>query len=127
MTLDDYLQTIKADVVRARTRAHLEKEVRSSAGIETMAALVERHVRAGNATLKFYSMTGKKRDGLRLPRKPGWDIWSGDTGVGISRTAALYANFLLGGVYDFAEIEARVTAEYEKIIEDHTPPKMGGW
>ena len=60
---------------------------------------------------------GKKRDGMRLPTKPDWTIWNGDRGIGISRTAARFANWLLGNPHDMNAIEARVTAAYEAEIK----------
>ncbi|MDO8681568.1 MAG: hypothetical protein Q7R30_23890 [Acidobacteriota bacterium] len=116
--LESYLETIKPGLPRNRVRATLTKTVNTDDGLTTEAEIVERFVGGGTARLSFASMTGKKRDGMRLPKKPDWSIWGGDRGVGISRTAALYANYLLGNTYDFEEIESRVKAGYEKEIRD---------
>ena len=126
-TLDDYLQTVKEGVQRERVRNMLTKTIIASEERTTEAALVERFVR-NDARLTFASGIGKKRDGMRLPTKPHWSIFSGDRGFEISRTAALYANFLLDGRYDFVEIETRITAEYERIIEESKPSRVKhGW
>lgn len=126
-TLADYLLTFKEGIQRERVRATLCKEI-SADTVTTEAALVERFVKGGGAELKFYSMTGKKREGMRLPLKPKWSIFAGDRGFEISRTGALYANFLLDGKYDFEEIETRVKAEYERAIEESKPPTIKhGW
>lgn len=126
-TLDDYLATVAEGVQRARVRATLCKQINAD-GLTTEANLVERFVRSGSAELKFHSMIGRKRDGMRLPTSPKWSIFSGDHGFGVSRTAALYANFLLDGKYDFEEIEARAKAEYKRAIEEARPPTIKhGW
>ena len=124
----EYLETISSPIKRAKVSSVLNKQYRTSRGVQTEAEIVLHYIDRGNAVLDYYSMTGKKREGMRLPKKPTWDIGDGDNFNGISKTAAVFANHLLGDRYDMAEMEARVDAEYKREIDRAKPPKWSsGW
>ena len=112
--LEEYLDTIPAAVARAKARAALNKTV-NAGGFTTEAELVLRAVDRGGAELTYRFGYGKKQDGLRLPTKPKWSIWSGDTGHQISKTAAAFACYLLH--LDIEELIARGDAAYEVELE----------
>lgn len=124
-TLADYLATFPIGVQRARVTSTLSKVYQDGAGTVTEAAIIERAVASGNATLTYRCGTGKKRDGMRLPTKPKWTIWSGDSGTDISKTGATFANWLLAQRYDLEAIAAKEDAAYAREIAASKP--MKGW
>lgn len=125
--LDHFLDTLTG-INRERAKKALEKQFRTSRGVETLAEIIEHHAESPEPYLDFSSPGDtKKVNGVRFEKKPVWTIFSkGDdgyhSGTDVGLTGARYAAFI--GVKarvnrelvdtPLEEIQKTVLAEWEK-------------
>lgn len=111
------MATSNPTITQLRQDAHLAKKFRWPDGqVRTLRDQITSLVGSGQARITYRHGTGPKRDGMRLPTRPVWTLWVGDSGVDISKTGACLAASLLNISLD--EMESQGDKAYRKELAE---------
>ena len=81
----------------------------------SLRTLITEIVQEGGASLSYEGGTGKKRDGLRMPTAPTWNLIGERGGYEVGKIGAEYAASLFRVPVDLAALERAGTEHYENL------------